>query len=266
MMGLEIPERSEHGTTRPVTIPTGQDIGRIVTWINRSRVHDRDRLAAMLMLYTGQRRQYVASARQDEFREVEAGGLTVWIVPQPHRKTVVRSAQRRVPKSHVIPLPPQALAYVDLAKDRAVGSEWLFPALRARDSETQATHMHADNLTHLFDLIEWPPNEDGTKRDPTPTPHDVRRAFATTFKDLKELTDLDVKRILDHTEGRAPGDVTRGHYDFAEEVGLKFPVIEAWCNWVDMWAERMEAVMDAEEREKAEKEAAKKAKLADAAE
>jgi integrase len=59
------------------------------------------------------------------------------------------------------------------------------------------------------------------------SPHDVRRAFAAWAEDVAGFDDLEVKAVLDHSEGKA-GDVTDRHYARSRRLHLKRPLLAAW--------------------------------------
>ena len=61
----------------------------------------------------------------------------------------------------------------------------------------------------------------------------MRRAFGTTYARSARLKLSDVKQILDHAEGVAPGDVTAEHYAFLDGTHEKWPLVRGWCDWVD---------------------------------
>lgn len=132
------------------------------------------------------------------------GGL--WSMPPVQRKTAARSKRRRVTTgSHVVPLPPSAWAVVASAMELAGNSPWLFPAERARRKETPKTAMDPTTLTHVFGEVR------AAVKGIEASPHDVRRAFGTTYARFARLSDHEIKTILDHSEGVQAGDVTRTH-------------------------------------------------------
>ena len=228
MEALKAPEGTRAGQTRPVAIPDGADSTHM-RWLRDmpdKGTQRRDRLAALLLVYSAQRREYVASAQRADFRVVD--DTPVWTIPPAHRNTAEMSECRGVPSgSHVVLLPLAAWEIVQLAMAEAGDSEWLFPGVRPRRAGATVTHLNADNLTHLFREI---PGR-------LATPHDIRRAFATTFADEREIDEEDVKRVLNHSEGSKSGDVTRRHYLFVRAIAKKMPTIEKWCVWADKQAD-----------------------------
>ena len=239
MAGLKAPERTlkesedEDDGSEALHVPTGQEIGSIVRWLREDHENttERDRLAALLTVYSVQRRRYVARARKQDFEEVDGhGGL--WSMPPIHRKTASLRKRRRITVgSHVIPLPPSAWAIVARGIELAGDSPWLFPAKKARRKETPKTAMHPSTLTHFFGDVRAA--IDGAQA----TPHDVRRAFGTTFAESADLDDHEIKTILDHSEGVVSGDITRTHYSFRDGTHRKWPIMRKWCDWVDAQAD-----------------------------
>lgn len=203
-------------------VPQGADVARIVRWLRADNAPERDRLAGLLLVYSVQRERYVAKARRSEFQVVD--GHCVWSMPPLHRKTASKRKRRgQSVGQHVIPLPPAAWAVVQRAIEIGSDSEWLFPAKRDRRKGNPATTMSPSNLPHLFGDIPGNPA----------TPHDIRRAFGTTYGKFAKLPLSDIKKVLDHSEGVPSGDVTAEHYAFLENVRDKWPMMRGWVDWVD---------------------------------
>jgi hypothetical protein len=182
MEKLKSPERSldedDDESENHLRVPGADDIARIMSWLdNPTSADERYRLAGKFLVYSAQRRRMVARARVADFESAgEHGGL--WRLPALHRKTAsVRKRKGRAVGAHVVPLPPAAWAVVLRAKALGEGSEYLFPAERARRKGDAVTTIHPDSLTHLFADI---PGSDFT-------PHDIRRAFGTTYGNAAKL-------------------------------------------------------------------------------
>jgi integrase len=232
MEGLEAPERtldeSDEGANH-LTVPDVDDLARIMTWLSiEASAPERDRLAGKLLVYAVQRRRAVALARQSDFESAgDHGGL--WKIPALHRKTASVRARRGIdPGAHVVPLPPSVWAVVKRAKALAGDLEFLFPAARDRRANQPAATIHPSRLTHMFAEIAG--NDC--------SPHDMRRAFATTFAGTSNLKPSDVKLILDHSEGIVSGDVTASHYMFVSGTHVKWPIMRGWVDFVDAAARR----------------------------
>jgi hypothetical protein len=227
MKDLQAPERRESETDdenekASTHVPDGAEIGAILRWLREDHGLERDRLAGLLLLYTAQRRRAVACARQGDFRDVD--GVPCWLIPPMHRKSAsILKRKGKAVHAHVVPLPPAALAVVQRAKEVAEKDEWLFPGVRPRRADAPVSHMHPSLITHLYKKI---PGSEAK-------PHDVRRAFGTTYKKLAKLSLSDVKLILDHSEDTDPDDVTVKHYTFDPRLPEKTPIMAGWCAWVD---------------------------------
>ena len=231
MDSLRAPERSldeSDDGANALKVPGADDVARIMGWLNEEGAPERDRLAGKLLVYSVQRRRAVALARRAEFEPAGVfGGL--WKIPPLHRKTAAMRARRGLDVgAHVVPLPPSAWAVVKRAMSLARDSEFLFPAARNRSDASPATTIHPSSLTHLFASI--PGNNS--------SPHDMRRAFGTTYAQVARLKLYDIKQILDHAEGVNSGDVTREHYSFLTGEHEKWPTIRGWVEWVDAAAAR----------------------------
>jgi integrase len=219
-------------------VPTADDVARIMRWLrddaargaDGSPVLERDRLAGQLLVYTVQRRRYVAMATKREFESAGAlGGL--WRMPPIHRKTAAMKQRRNRGLDigdHVVPLPPAAWKVVKRAMELAGDSPYLFPAVRPRKAGSEKKSMAPASLTHLF--------EDVTGNDCYP--HSMRRAFGTTYARAVRMKLSEIKLILDHSEGVASGDVTKTHYAFLDGTHEKWALMQGWVDWVDAAAAR----------------------------
>jgi integrase len=227
---LRAPERTldeEDAGDGALHVPDGKEIGALTLAIRTSDTVklERDRLAAQLAVYSVQRRRMVASARISDF-EFLKDGTALWSIPALHRKTASLKRRRHgvTVGAHVVPLPAPAAAVVRRAVELAgKDATYLFPSTRARRKDKPSLHMSPETLTHLFAAME------GNKV----SPHDIRRAFGTTYAKAAGLRLDDVKAILDHSEGVKSGDVTAEHYAFLQGTHNKWPIMRGWCAWVD---------------------------------
>lgn len=223
MDGLEAPPRTleeEGEEKRPVVVPDGRQIGQAIVLIRDSDAPERDRLAALFLIHTAQRRRMVASARIADFGKID--GEWVWRIPAIHRKT---AAMRGDVSTHDIPLPPAAAALFERARELAGKSTYLFPPKRNRRIETPSKHMAGETITHLFGDLGL-----------SFSPHDVRRALATTYlvgvcKMTKARAKPVAKEILDHAEGDVQ-DVTTRHYLLDSDLAGKRETLRGWSEWI----------------------------------
>lgn len=228
---LKAPERTmieeidEGNATR---VPTGPDVGRIVRAFrdDSSCIKERDRLAGLLTVYSVQRRKTVASARIADFEQVD--GQWVWKIPPLHRKTASMKARRgRDVGMHVIPLNGDAVRVFERARvmAKAADSAYLFPSMRLRRKDQPSDHADPATITHTF--------ADVAGNDCSP--HDMRRAFGTSFANAAGLATSDVKLILDHNEGASHDDVTVNHYSFLAQVQRKNAMLRPWIEWIEKY-------------------------------
>ncbi len=233
MDSLVAPERSlkeDDDGSNSLKVPDADDLARIMAWLDNpmSPAPLRDRLCGKLLVYTAQRRRTIALARKADFQSAgEFGGI--WKIPPLHRKSASTRKRRGIDVgAHVVPLPPSVWAVIEQSMELDKDLEFLFPATRSRRAGRAATTIHPSALTHMFANI--------TGNDCSP--HDMRRAFGTTYARIARLKLSDVKQILDHSEGVNSGDVTREHYAFLHGEHEKWPKMQGWVSWVDTAAKR----------------------------
>jgi hypothetical protein len=237
MRGLRPPERSLVEDTdgdEGLHVPEAAEIGRIVRWLRSDAATERDRLAGTLLVYTVQRRRAVALARKADFESI-GNGTGLWRLPPLHRKSASRAKRKgRDVGVHIVPLPPSAWGVVERAKDLASDSEYLFPAMRQRRAGKEATTMHPSLLTHLFAEIP----------DSQASPHDMRRAFATTYRVAAGLLVADCGLILDHgrrEDNEGAEAVTATHYAFSGIGKKAWSIMRGWIDFVDACAAACES-------------------------
>lgn len=224
-------------------VPPRDEIGRIMRWLrqpvaplpqtaNRRElsshsVSERDRLAALLTCYTVQRVRAVSHAVRSDFEDL-GDGTGIWRIRPASRKGASHAARRGHDVGvHIIPLPPSAWRIVERAAVLAGDSPYLFPAARARRQGMPVTTMHEAGITHLFAEIPGC----------VASPHDMRRAFGTTWRMTTEYTVADVGLILDHgareDAGEDAEDVTANHYAFTPLRRKAWKMMREWCDFVD---------------------------------
>ena len=244
MKGLSAPERSlveDEDVDQSLHVPKRDEIGKIIRWLRRSiaplpesagkreraaaAVVERDRLAAMLLVYTVQRRRAVARAVRSDFENI-GNGTGLWRIRPAHRKSASLAARRGHDVGvHVVPLPPSAWAIVERAMKLAGDSRYLFPGVRSRRHGAAVTSMSEYTISHLFEEIE------GCEA----SPHDMRRALGTTYRIAAGYTVGDVGLILDHgkREDMDGEDVTADHYAFSVVGKKAWAIMTGWCDFVD---------------------------------
>jgi integrase len=246
MDGLKPPKptlREGANAPEPEHVPDALEVGRIAHWLRSGDARtERNRLAGLLLLYSAQRRSCVAQARKSDFKVV--GGVRVWAIPPMHRKTAsIKARNGKKPGEHVLPLPDAAWEVVEKAKALSGKSTWLFPAMRPRRNGGTVEHMDQTLITHMF--YDIPRCE--------ASPHDIRRAFGTTFGDAERVRASESALILDHSEDAPPGDVTTTHYAWLNRLEEKAPILSKWADWVDAQETVARPIVEAEEKAEAEK-------------
>lgn len=211
-------------------VPKAPEIGEIVRWLKtEDHAIERDCLAGLLLVYTVQRRRYVCLARKSEFVDL-GDGTGLWRQPPVHRKSASKAKRKgRNVGVNIVPLPEQAWAVVQRAKELFPDSLQLFPAVRNRSADKPAIRMCPRHMNVIFRRI-------GCKA----TPHDMRRAFATTYRLASGLRKSDMGLVLDHAnrkEDEGAARVTVEHYAFSDDIDpFEWQVMRGWCDFVDACA------------------------------
>jgi integrase len=172
-------------------------------------------LAMRLQLLTGARPSEAAEIDLRELNALDDAAGASWIIP---------SARTKNKRTHLVPLSPMALAVVqDGLEIIDEGDSFLFPSPIKRtapiDGHALAVAMRrmseSDKLTG--------PGSKTWKADP-PTPHDLRRTFATRLAELGVAKE-DRDACLNHT----PTDVGSKHYDLYERAKEKRAAFELFA-------------------------------------
>jgi integrase len=170
-------------------------------------------LALRLALLTGARAGEVAGLRRAELAHLDKPSVAEWVIP------VERSKNGR---AHLIPLPPLAVetirAAIELITD---DDEFVFPSpstARPITGHALAVAMKRFGLKLVGDAAAVKSWQSGP-----PTPHDLRRTFAT------RLSALGVpKEDRDACMNHARSDVGSRHYDLYERRAEKFRALTLW--------------------------------------
>ena len=188
-------------------VPTPEEIGRL-PWVMAAHTGTPSaRLAASLILFTGQRIETVLSSGKGEFEAKLDGG--VWDVSPAYMKS-----KRR----HIIPLPGTAWHIARAAMAMSPDTSTLvFPQTRERRAGSGLeNHMSPGAVADSMG---------GMGR------HALRRAFASYGKSVLGFSLPEIKGILDHAEGSG-GDVTMERYELSDGQYYKWRVLRAWEAWV----------------------------------
>jgi integrase len=131
--------------------------------------------ALRLILLTGARANEIAGAARTELRHLTALKDASWVVP---------AARVKNKRDHLIPLSPLALKLVQEAlKDGGEDAAYLFPS-RREGNKPITSHSLAVAMSRFCDsLTDAGPVSKSLREDP-PSPHDLRRTFATMLSAL----------------------------------------------------------------------------------
>lgn len=173
-------------------------------------------LALRLQLVTGARPSEAAEPQLNEFCDLDDVRHAHWIIPAERAKNG---------RALVMPLSDMALEAVRAAAD-AIGKEdtFLFPSRvdrkRSLDGHALATAMR--RLAESEKLTG--PGSNSWKAEP-PTPHDLRRTFATRLSSLG-VPKQDRDALMNHT----PQDVGSRHYDMYSRLAEKRAAVDLWSS------------------------------------
>jgi integrase len=162
-------------------------------------------LAMRLQLLTGTRPGEVAAIRQDELDALNDPEKASWTIPATRTKNS---------RGHYVPLSAFALKTIAAAQELSGDNEFLFPSPVGNGPiKGHALAVAMRRLSESENLTG--PGSDTWKAHP-PTPHDLRRTFATRLSELGVAKE-DRDACLNHT----PQDVGSCHYDLYQRANEK---------------------------------------------
>ena len=173
-------------------------------------------LALRLQLLTGTRSSEAAQPARSEFEDLQDPTQARWLIPKERTKNG---------RAHLIPLSGLALntvnAALDLIDDNAA---FLFPS-RVDSSLPIEGHALGVALRRMGknDKLSGPGSD--TWKAELPTPHDLRRTFATRLSKLG-IPKEDRDACLNHV----PGDVGSKHYDLYDRLAEKRVAVDRWAS------------------------------------
>jgi integrase len=172
-------------------------------------------LAMRLQLLTGARPSEAAEIDLRELKVLDDADSASWIIP---------GARTKNKRQHLVPLSPMALAVVQGGLEIIdEGDEFLFPSPIKRTAPIDG-HALAVAMRRMAESEKLTgPGSKTWKADP-PTPHDLRRTFATRLAELGVAKE-DRDACLNHT----PTDVGSKHYDLYERAKEKRAAMNAWA-------------------------------------
>ena len=179
-------------------------------------VSERVGLALRLALLTGTRANEVAGIALPELHDL-AGSRPHWIVPGERTKNK---------RDHLVPLSPAALKVVKQAK--ALLSEddaFLFISSRKGNGRIGA-HALTVAMRRFCETIKGDAGK--SLRENPPSPHDLRRTFATQLAALG-VPKEDRDACLNHTRN----DVGSKHYDLYDRADEKRAALNKFARWLE---------------------------------
>lgn len=161
------------------------------------------RTALQLTALTALRPSNIAEARWEHIDTKNA----VWTIPGEFMKTG---------EDHPLPLPTQAIALLEKAKEWSGKDGWVFPALSRRGTP----HLHRDTLSKAL-------RESGLQG--IHVPHGFRASLRTLAREEFGI-DIDVLEAqLAHSRGSA----TEQAYNRAKHLKSRAVVMQRWADWLD---------------------------------
>jgi integrase len=172
-------------------------------------------LAMRLQLLTGTRPSESAEIDLQELKALDVPADASWIIPRERTKNK---------RPHLVPLSPMALAVIQGGLEIIdEGDAYLFPSPIKRTAPIDG-HALAVAMRRMSESNKLTgPGSKTWKADP-PTPHDLRRTFATRLAELGVAKE-DRDACLNHT----PTDVGSKHYDLYERAKEKRAAMNLWA-------------------------------------
>src|SRR5262249_35886864 len=173
-------------------------------------------LALRLALLTGVRAGEVAGIARAEIEHLGDANRTAWTVPANRAKNG---------RAHYVPLSPMAQATLHSAFELIGDDEkFLFPS-RWNAKEPITAHALAVAMRRFSDQLKDKSAAAKTWRADPPTPHDLRRTFATQLSGLG-VSKEDRDALLNHIRS----DVGSKHYDLYERAKEKRIALSLWAD------------------------------------
>jgi integrase len=156
-------------------------------------------------LLTGTRPGEVASIRREEIDALSNPEKASWTIPSTRTKNS---------RDHFVPLSALALETIAVARQLNGDAEFLFPS--PVGSGPIKGHALAVAMRRLSESENLSGQGSDTWKASPPTPHDLRRTFATRLSELGVAKE-DRDACLNH----APQDVGSRHYDLYQRAKEK---------------------------------------------
>jgi integrase len=205
-------------------VPSPARLGRALAIARSGAMNEKAALSIELLAGSLQRRRAVIGSRRAEFQvmglwENQSADM-LWSIPPFMRK---RSNSRRAHlPHHIVLVHPTVLAVRRL--DALAGDQaYYFPVRAGADRKTKNPHADSSFINHALQFLP------GAEM----SCHAWRRGFASHGQRELGLNLIEIKMILDHSEGAPPGDVTAGNYALDPLLARKREMLLAWSKWLD---------------------------------
>jgi integrase len=172
-------------------------------------------LALRLQLLTGARPSEAAEIDLRELAALDNADVATWTIP---------GARTKNKRPHLVPLSPAAVAVVNAGFELLEeGDEFLFPSPIKRTAPIDG-HALAVAMRRMAESDKVTGQGAKTWKADPPTPHDLRRTFATRLSELGVAKE-DRDACLNHT----PTDVGSKHYDLYQRAREKRVAVTLWA-------------------------------------
>jgi integrase len=207
-----IKKRGQENTSRRIL--SDDEIGLFWRHIVLPPVSRRVGLALRLALLTGVRAGEVVGITRAELEHLGDADRAAWTIPANRAKNG---------RAHYVPLSPMAQATLNSALELIGDDEtFLFPS-RWNAKEPITAHALAVAMRRFSDRLEIKAAAAKTWRGEPPSPHDLRRTFATRLSSLG-ISKEDRDALLNHIRS----DVGSKHYDLYERTKEKRVALSKW--------------------------------------
>jgi integrase len=180
-----------------------------------SPVSRRVGLALRLALLTGARAGEIAGLHRAELAHLDEPGAAEWVIPAERSKNG---------RAHLIPLPPLAVDMIGAAIELITDDdEFIFPSPSADGAITG--HALAVAMRRFAAKLAGDAAAAKSWQAEPPTPHDLRRTFATRISALGVP-----KEDRDACMNHARSDVGSKHYDLYERRAEKLRALKLWSD------------------------------------
>ena len=176
-------------------------------------------LALRMALLTGVRAGEVVGIARAEIEHLGDTNRAAWTIPATRAKNG---------RAHYVPLSPIAQATLQSALELIGDDEkFLFPS-RWNEKEPITAHALAVAMRRFSDRLDVKSAAAKTWRAEPPSPHDLRRTFATRLSSLG-ISKEDRDALLNHIRA----DVGSKHYDLYERAKEKRVALNQWAAVLD---------------------------------